>query len=507
MFVRRSVALVAALAASTAALMPVTLGTAGAVPAPVHQAADPVTQLPAGKWEDSPVHAKWRDLGGASFAGDKVGDEIVLSNGIRYAKFSKFNIVITWREGAGAHWMSGSISQLWQSGGSPATSAATMDQVPVSRDSQAGAAIAYDTGYSVYYSDAYGAHAIGGAARDKYWKNGSLTGRFGWPVSGLMDIENGSGTEQRFSEAVSFYRKAGAEPFWISGALRDKFLQHGGPAPFSSLDWLTTDQVEEPGGGWSTQHESGGIYWSVATGPRVLSESMNDAYQAKSGPSGAFGYPTTDTTSRDQYMNRYTADFANNVTLYHSAYDGTTYWMGGGVRDARDRYERATGLLYWPTSNQTSAPGTDGRYVLFGADSVLLWGPRTGGHVIEGEALRKLRAGGDVAVYGLPQHVHGILWGEDGFVQFEKASIFVSSGAGLTIGWDVRNAWWHSGGTSSRLGMAREDQRTTAPGVVEQGFQHGLILCDYNVSECYYGTHMTPEQVRKDGTKVSIPRR
>lgn len=52
----------------------------------------------AAEWETSPVRAKWQALGGASFAGEKVGDEVVLDNGIRWAKFAKYDIVITWRD-------------------------------------------------------------------------------------------------------------------------------------------------------------------------------------------------------------------------------------------------------------------------------------------------------------------------------------------------------------------------------------------------------------------------
>ncbi|WP_086666858.1 LGFP repeat-containing protein [Lentzea kentuckyensis] len=457
----------------------------------------------AGEWETSPVRAKWLALGGASFAGDKVGDEVVLDNGIRWAKFSKYDIVITWREAAGAHWMSGAISRLWL-GTSPATAAAIMDQVSVNRGSQAGAATAYDTGYSVYYSDAYGAHAIGGAARDKYWANGSVTGRFGWPASGLLDVGNGSGTEQRFSEAVSFFHKLGEPtPFWISGALRDKYRDTG--APNGLNDWLTSDQVEQPGNGWKAEFGSPqAIYWSAATGAHELSWDATAAYQAHGGPSGPFGYPKTDTTAEGWSLHFTT--FVN-ASLYKG--DAGIFWMSGQVRDTfeesrRSQYGQGFG---WPTSNQTPAPGTDGQYVLFGDRTVLLWGPRTGGHAVRDEALRKLRAGGDVAVYGLPQYVHGTQYGEDGFVQFEKASIFVNSGVGRTIGWEVRDTWWTSGGTSSPLGMSRLDQQTTEPGVVVQGFEHGWIVCDYNIAECRYGGQMTAEEVRRQGTRVAIARR
>ena len=96
---RRAVSLVAAIAAATAGLLPIVTSTAASA-APVVQQQAPVTKVQADAWEDSPVYKKWVALGGANFAGDKVGDEVVQSDGIRYAKFSK-NVIITWKDGVG----------------------------------------------------------------------------------------------------------------------------------------------------------------------------------------------------------------------------------------------------------------------------------------------------------------------------------------------------------------------------------------------------------------------
>lgn len=508
MSVRRSVALVAALAASTAALMPITLGTASAAPVPVHQAADDeVVQLPAGRWEDSPIYAKWQALGGAAFAGDKVGDEIYLSNGIRWAKFAKYDIVITWKEGLGAHWMSGAISRLWQPGDAIVKSAATMDQVPVSRGSQAGAAIAYDTGYSVYYSDAYGAYAVAGKQRDKYWANGSVTGKFGWPISDQIAMADNGGVEQRFSEAVSLFQQvpSESETYWISGALRDEYREKGGPNGFG---WLTRDQVAEAGNGWSAQAAKGSIYWSASTGAHALSDFSTGGYVNKGGPNGHLGYPTTDTSEHDGGE---TTDFSTGKTLYARVQSSGFMWMGGRVRDTYDVNGGTAGPLGWPRSDQTPAPGTDGQYVRFGDnfDKVILWGPRTGGSVVGGPILQRLRADGDVAVYGLPQYGE-MTTGEYRFQQFEKATVFVLGSNVYTLGWDFRAGWWQTGGTQSPLGMVASDMYLVANNVIQQEFVNGWITCDYNVGECYYDLKQsaaqatskpTLEQAREKGTK------
>jgi uncharacterized protein with LGFP repeats len=487
MSVRRSVALVAALAASTAALMPITLGTASAAPVPVHQAADDeVVQLPAGRWEDSPIYAKWQALGGASFAGDKVGDEIYLSNGIRWARFAKYDIVITWKEGLGAHWMSGAISRQWQPGDAIVKSAATMDQVPVSRGSQAGAAIAFDTGYSVYYSDAYGAFSLAGKQREKYWATGSVNGLFGWPVTEQLAMADTGGVEQRFSEAVSLYQQVPSvsEAYWISGALRDKYREKGGPNGFG---WLSYDQSVQHDNGWAAHTAKGGIYWSAGTGAHAISPKTVEKLNRAGGVVSHFGYPSSDTVD---VAGGQTTDFATNKTMYVTP-EGNAFWMGGRVRD---EYNVNGGpghpFLGWPKSDQTPAPGTDGQYVLFGEtlDKVILWGPRTGAHVVSGPILHKVRAGGDVAVHGLPQYGQMAVGTEAEFQQFEKATVFLRKDNLVpTLAGDFRAFWWQLGGVASPLGLPRGDvHELGSPDFLVQDFDKGLMWCDYSVGECGY---------------------
>ncbi|GLY48075.1 hypothetical protein [Lentzea sp. NBRC 102530] len=503
MSVRRCTALVVALAASTAALLPITLGTAAAEPGQV-------TKLAADRWEDSPVHAKWVSLGGASFAGEKVGDEVVLSNGIRYAKFAKFDIIISWREGAGAHWMSGAIARKWQSGGSVPTSAATMDQVAANRGSQAGAAIAYDTGYSVYYSDAYGAYAVGGKQRDKYWATGAVTGLFGWPTTDQIALADSGGVEQRFSEAVSLFQQvpAQSEAMWISGALRDKYREKGGPNGFG---WLWRDQDVQHNNGWAVHTDNGSIYWSASTGAHAVSPKTNAKLNMGGGVSGHLGYPTTDTA--DAVEGEIT-EFAAGKSVYVSPL-GDAFWMGGRIRDEYGMNGGPGAFLGWPKSDQTAASGTDGQYVLFGEDrdKVILWGPRTGAHVVSGPVLQKVRAGGDVAVYGLPQYGQMAVGTSFEFQQFEKATVFLRpDGLVPTLAGDFRAFWWQIGGAGGPLGIPRGDVYRDSPDFFVQDFDNGVMWCDYAFGECSYalndgGSLAVAKKGRAEGPTFRVSRR
>ncbi|GLY48074.1 hypothetical protein [Lentzea sp. NBRC 102530] len=491
MFVKRAVVLVAALVASV-------------VGASTAQAAAP-------DWESSPVRAKWQALGGASFAGEKVGDEVVLANGIRWAEFSKYDIVITWRESAGAHWMSGAISRLWLTT-KPAVAAATMDQVPLSRGGEAGAAIAYDTDYSVYYSDLYGAFPISGEERDAYWRNGSVYGVFGWPVSGpLATPSRPGGVEQRFSQAVSTFRQPGGPARWISGALRDKFREIGGPGgPDGNSLWLAYDQTAQPGNGWNVPlFGTGGIYWSPETGARLLDAGAYNKYVSLDGPYGSFGYPMTDTYHAGNGTTRGTVtDFARNASIYKGP--GVTHevYLDKAMRAEYVRNGGPQGYLDWPQIDPTPAPGTDGRYSLFGQarNTALLSGPRTGTHFVVEDFLTPLRRGGDVAVYGLPQ-TDRLFTGNYSFQQFERATLFNSGAAVTTLGWTWRDIWWQLGGTGSVLGMPISNVHAVTPDVEGQDFEDGWIAYYTDVDEWYWGTGkaqagLSLEKAREIGTRI-----
>ena len=512
---RRAVSLVAAIAAATAGLLPIVTSTAASA-APVVQQQAPVTKVQADAWEDSPVYKKWVALGGANFAGDKVGDEVVQSDGIRYAKFSK-NVIITWKDGVGAYWFSGAVAKRWEDwlkdGVTPTV--AVMDQVPVNRGSQAGAASAFDNNNSVYYSDAYGAYAIGGSNRAKYWEYGSVTGGFGWVV-GEEVMHTGDGTTQSFSQAVMIFKKRDGQPYWISGALRDKYIADGGP---NGPGWLLRDQAADANNGWNAGTTNGTIYWSAATGAFRLTGETAAKYYQQGGPGGHAGYPTSDTTTVG--TGTY-ATFRNAVEIYHSPTTGA-HWISGALRDRLRSAGGVTGSLGFPTSDQFATNGPNGLYVLFGPNKVILWGPSTGAQIVADQYLAKLRADGDVYYYGLPNtEIRQV--GPYNFQEFQDASIFDgNSRSTITIGWDFRAGWWQLGGYSGFLGMATGDVFQYQQNVFVQNFDGGYLLCDYNELKCYYDTwsasmqtaaekpKVTVEQARKEGTLLgsakSAPRK
>ncbi|WP_143467005.1 LGFP repeat-containing protein [Lentzea kentuckyensis] len=456
----------------------------------------------ADEWEKSPVYAKWQALGGAAFAGDKVGDEVVERDGKRWAKFSKYDIVITWRESAGAHWFSGAISRRWFFGSGSGPVAVT-DQVQVNRGAQAGASVDFEYGSSVFYSDAYGAFWVHGTERYTYLGNGGPTGKFGWPTSDLLPVGERLGWEQRFSEAVSTYREPERSAVWISGALRDRFREE---LAAGRRNWPAGDQLQRAGNGWSIRMNRGAIYWSTQTGARLLDYEASNALESNGGPGGQFGYPATDTTAHD---GGFTTDFVNKTTVYLGPADDGAFWISGRVRDEYGMQGGLAGPLGWPRSSQTPAPGTDGVYVLFGdaRDKVILWGPRTGGHLVRGQILEELRGGGDVAVYGLPQTGE---WIQPTFTfqQFEFASIFPMGTATHTLGWDFRDIWWQTGGTESPLGLVASDALEVQPKVFHQQFTNGWITCDYNGGQCVYSVTGSKAQPQTQfHTTTSGPRR
>ena len=61
-------------------------------------------------------------------------------------------------------------------------------------------------------------------------------------------------------------------------------------------------------GGLHARFEGGELYWSKATGSRLLTGRVADAYRAAGGPAGRLGFPTTDAATAGT---RTVAGFAN----------------------------------------------------------------------------------------------------------------------------------------------------------------------------------------------------
>ncbi|CRK60891.1 Putative uncharacterized protein BCG_3873 [Alloactinosynnema sp. L-07] len=271
--------------------------------------------------------------------------------------------------------------------------------------------------------------------------------------------------------AITWHPSVGAH--WFSGRVywkwRDGGYERFGPA--------VADQAAIGYVGAAAAFTKGdSIYFSEASGAHAISGLVRQKYWELGHTTGIAGYPTSDVT--DVGDGGQFADFQNMVSIYASSSTGG-HWISGALRQ-RYRDGGGAAALGLPTSDQyaTSGPsGESGLYILFGPNRVILWTASTGAKLVNDGFLAKLRAGGDVAVFGFPGYeVLPITDTTARFQQFARATVFERGTTYTTLGWGLRDTWWARGGAGGALGLPTSDAAFNN-GVWRQSFDRGTVQC------------------------------
>ncbi|WP_436502163.1 N-acetylmuramoyl-L-alanine amidase [Actinokineospora sp. HUAS TT18] len=291
------------------------------------------------------MRQKYNEMGGGGPL------EIVVGSGFdQYAIFTKWGttVAITWNKTVGAHWFSGAIYDKWNSGGR--SGSAVADQSAIG---SVGAAAAFDKDYSIYFSGPTGAHRLSGLVRQKYWELGHTTGIAGYPTSDVADAGAG-GQFADFQNLVSIYASPSTGGHWISGALRQRYRDGGGPAAFGlpTSDQYPTSGPSGESGLYVLFGPNRVILWTASIGAKFVHDGFLSELRS-GGDVAAFGFPgyevlpITGTTARFQQFARATVfeRETNYVTLGWALRD--TWWASGGVG----------GPLGLPASDITKANG------------------------------------------------------------------------------------------------------------------------------------------------------
>jgi uncharacterized protein with LGFP repeats len=177
----------------------------------------------------------------------------------------------------------------------------------------------------------------------------------------------------------------------MRGALLERYVAAGGP---KALGYPKTDDVAAAKGGAKVELQGGAIYWSKATGARVVRGDILRTWRRHGAESGLLGYPTTDVT----------AVAGGQVSTFRG---GALYWSSGtGSRLVRgallERYVAAGGpkVLGFPTADEGPA-GSGVRVELTGG--AVYWSKATGAHVVQGAAATAYaRMGAQSSYLGFP---------------------------------------------------------------------------------------------------------
>ncbi|MFB9378742.1 LGFP repeat-containing protein [Kineococcus gynurae] len=141
---------------------------------------------------------------------------------------------------------------------------------------------------SIYWTPDTGANAVQGLIRDAWAQLGWETGVLGYPLISETRTPNGRGAYNHFQRG-SIYWSPATSAHHVRGAIRDRWAGSGWEA--GPLGFPTTDEAPVAGGAFSV-FENGSIYWSPATGARIVTEPIRLAWLNAGGPEGNLGFPS-----------------------------------------------------------------------------------------------------------------------------------------------------------------------------------------------------------------------
>ncbi|TQN41519.1 uncharacterized protein with LGFP repeats [Blastococcus colisei] len=441
--------------------------------------------------------AAWWNSGGVSGPlGFPIADSAPVAGG-RATAFSGGSVY--WSAGTGAHWLSGPVlSRYWATGvttgplGFPISS---LGPVP------GGQAAAFQGG-SIYSSASTGARAVTAEALRTWWATGGVSGPLGFPTADSVAVAGGRVTEfgtgsvywskstrahvvqgdilayyeaqggpaalgfptadqgpvtggsALATQKVSIYSSASTGTHAVHGGVRAAWWATGGitgPLGFPTADVGVTAGVDGLVGNFS----GGAVYWSTATGGRMVQGDILAYYEAQGGPA-ALGFPIADQGP----VTGGTALAAQKVSIYSSAATGT-HSVHGGVRTAWWATGGITGPLGFPTADVGVTAGVDGLVGNFSGGAVY-WSTATGGRMVQGDILAYYEAQGGPAALGFPIADQGPVTGGTALAA-QKVSIYSSAATGThSVYGALRTAWWATGGITGPLGFPTTDVTTVA---------------------------------------------
>ena len=421
---------------------------------------------------------------------------------------------IFWSQYTGAHVVRGAILQHFLAlGGVPFLGYPTGD------DSVASVNPGYYTdfqGGSIYWSQATGAREVRGNLLDAWRAKGAQAGVLGYPVGGDEAVPGGF--RSRFQNGTLYWSQAtGAR--MIRGALLERYEAAGGPRV---IGFPVADERPTARGGAAVDLTGGAVYWSSATGARVVRGDILAKWRQWGAESGALGYPTGDDQGyasgfrttfqgghvywsgptgahvlRGAILDRYLAHGGPRVLGYPTTDDGpaanggaraelqggAVYWSSatgahvvrGDILATWRQWGAESGGLGYPTGDDAAAP--NGGYLTTFRGGTVWWSPDTGARVMRGAVLERYVAVGGPAALGYPTADDGAAPGGRGAkAALEGGAIYWSPATGAhVVEGEAADHYVEVGETTSWLGYPISDTVETPEGTHTR-FEHGDIV-------------------------------
>lgn len=335
----------------------------------------------------------------------------------RGASAARFDLRSSWWSFAGAT-SGGAVDAAWDAAGGAAGLLGAAVGPETSTPDGRGAYRQYRGG-SVYWTPTTGAHAVRSAPLNRWGSLGWESSSLGYPVTGTTPVPGRAGLYQHFERGSLYYTQATGTRV-VEGAVRDRWASLGWET--SPLGFPTGDTTATPDGRGTYQHFQGGsVYATATTGAQVLAGAMRSSWASRGWERSSLGYPTT---------------------------------AAGRTADARGSYQWFEGGL-------------------------LLDGPG-GVRAVGGEVLQAWgRAGSERSVLGYPVSEQGTTPDHRATYQhFQGGSLYVVAGTGpAVLERAARDAWAAAGWERSRLGYPTGSTARSGTGSVTP-FQGGRVRVD-----------------------------
>jgi len=211
----------------------------------------------------------------------------------------------------------------------------------------------------------------------RYAQFGFGGGTLGSPVGAQYAVPGG--TAQNYTGGRIYYSPATGARI-VRGAILTHYLTLGGPAGRAGLP--STDELATPDGAGRFNHfiGSGGasIYWTPAGGALEIQGAIRTLWAATGWERGPLGYPTTDETTTPDQLGRYNHFTGSGGSIYWTPGTGAHEVHGAiAARWAALGWERSP--LGYPTSNEYTVTG--GRASTF-VHGTVTWNAATGATTI-----------------------------------------------------------------------------------------------------------------------------
>ncbi|WP_171058309.1 N-acetylmuramoyl-L-alanine amidase [Modestobacter altitudinis] len=225
------------------------------------------------------------DAGWRTLLGTAIGSQQVTA-GVSWQQYERGYAY--WTAATGAHSVSGQIWGVYMAAGGPTVlGAPTTDERPT--PDGVGRFNHFANGASVYWTPATQAQLVAGQIRNLWQSTGWETGPLGYPTSGELGAGGGALYQTFKTGTVYWTPQAGAVE--VHGPIAARWTALGG------LSWaVPTSSQKKAATGTYVNTFSGdrSIYYTSATGAKVVQGQIRQVWLALGGLAGRLGVPTSD---------------------------------------------------------------------------------------------------------------------------------------------------------------------------------------------------------------------